>query len=441
MTHLTILGGGPAGLAVAYYAHLRGVPFLLFEKATAVGGLCRTFQHGSHRYDSGAHRFHDRDPEITRDVRELLGGDLAPVDAPSKVFLSGRLINFPPTPLNLLRHSGPKRLIAIGAELVLNYFKKNPVRSFEELAVARFGKTLAQEFLINYSTKLWGLPAHQLSPAVATRRLAGMKVSSLMREFIFRSDVTEHIDGKFLYPRLGYGMITEALAARIPPESLCTGKEVCAMDCEGGRIRRIHFTGGDVFEPPDRVVSTLPLVQLVRFLRNALPQAAHDASSGLYFRQIRLVFLRIAVRRISENASYYLPDPAFCISRVHEPKSRSLAMAPPEETSLVVEVPCNAKDELYCQPLAQLTERVIDELDKTGLLDRRRIIEWRHHLLPDAYPVYSLDSVSRVQVILESIRKSVRVDTLGRNGLFHYSHLHDQMRMGKDYMQELEACG
>jgi hypothetical protein len=67
----------------------------------------------------------------------------------------------------------------------------------------------------------------------------------------------------------------------------------------------------------------------------------------LRYRQIRLIFLRLRRPRVSAYASVYIPDPALCVSRLYEPKNRSAAMAPADETSLVVEVPCFADDAVY----------------------------------------------------------------------------------------------
>ena len=102
MNQLTILGGGPAGLGAAFYAHRANLPFVLFERSGTLGGMCRTFRHGEHSYDSGAHRFHARDQEVTRDLVELMGDELVAVDAPSIVWDHGRFIDFPPTPLSVL---------------------------------------------------------------------------------------------------------------------------------------------------------------------------------------------------------------------------------------------------------------------------------------------------------------------------------------------------
>src|SRR5215470_9960892 len=205
MSHITILGGGPAGLGVAFYARRAGVPFVLAEASSTLGGMCRTLEWGAHRYDTGAHRFHDRDPEITRDVAALLGDELVRVDAPSAILERGRFIDFPPTPLNAVFAYGPREAGRILADLARSTLRRHrPPVSFEDLAVRRFGRTLARRILLNYSAKLWGLPTDQLSPDVATRRLQGMTLRSLMYELVFPGGKTTHIDGTFLYPRRGY---------------------------------------------------------------------------------------------------------------------------------------------------------------------------------------------------------------------------------------------
>src|SRR5580658_458986 len=231
MSALTILGGGPAGFGAAFYAHRSGIPFQLFEKSPRLGGLCRTLRHGDHLYDCGAHRFHDRDAEITGDVRALMGDDLIEVNAPIKIYDRGRFIAFPPTPLNILfsgfnlRESG-----RIGIELIRSRSRGATGASFADFAISQFGETLARRLLLNYSEKLWGLPADQLSPDVATRRLQGMTLSSLFYEVLFPKKKTTHIDGSFLYPRNGYGQIVEALEASLPRESLRTGHDITRLE-------------------------------------------------------------------------------------------------------------------------------------------------------------------------------------------------------------------
>ena len=437
MTDLTILGGGPAGLGLAFYAHRAGRSFTLYERSNALGGMCRTLTHGGHRYDTGAHRFHDRDKEVTGDLRALMGAQLVPVRAPSAVWTRGRFVNFPPTPLNAMSSHGVRGAFRILFELLQARLRPRAAVSFEDFACNRFGPTLARGLLLNYCEKLWGLPAARLSPDIATRRLHGMTVRSLLVELFLPSRKTAHIDGEFLYPRRGYGEIAERLAAALPPQALRLEREIVGFELKGGSITALRFSTGPDAEVRGRVVSTLPVTVLARLLGDALPAAARAAAGRLRFRRIRLVFLRLSQATVTENASIYLPEPRWCVSRLYEPRNRSAEMAPAGETALVAEVPCFEGDELDRMTDADLGDRVVHELADIGLIHAESVLERRHHLLPFAYPVYALGYEEEMAVIAEGLAAISNLDTVGRAGGFVYSHLHDQLRFGKDYIAKL----
>ncbi|HVQ30316.1 MAG TPA: FAD-dependent oxidoreductase [Vicinamibacteria bacterium] len=433
---LLILGGGPAGLGVAFYAARASRPFALYERTAQFGGICRTFQHGEHRYDCGAHRFHDRDPAITADVRALLGEALQRVEAPNQVWDHGRFLDFPPTPLGLLRSCGFLEAGRLGLELVRERWRARPSHSLEDFAVSRFGVTLSRRILLNYSEKLWGLPAAELSPDAATRRLQGLTLISLVSELAFAHRKAAHLDGSFLYPREGYGQICGRIEASLPKTSLQPNRDVVRLECRKGAVSRIVFADGDALVPQGRIVSTLPLPTLVKLLGDALPPEAHRAAAALRFRQLRLLFVRLRRPHVSGNASIYLPDHRFCVSRVCEPKNRSAAMAPAGETGLVAEVPCFPEDPISRLPEGDLAARVIAELAEVGLLEPSQVLDWRHHFVGNAYPVYARGYAEHVGVIRVALPRLANLDTIGRAGLFFYSHLHDQLRWARDYIDE-----
>jgi len=122
---------------------------------------------------------------------------------------------------------------------------------------------------------------------------------------------------------------------------------------------------------------------------------------------------------------------------MYEPKNRSPRMAPAHETSLVVEVPCFTGDSIESTPTEDLATRVIAELSSIGIIEASKVIEWRHHFLPNAYPVYSLNYQNRVARIVKGLGAIANLDLVGRGGQFFYSHLHDQLRFGKDYVAGL----
>ena len=112
-------------------------------------------------------------------------------------------------------------------------------------------------------------------------------------------------------------------------------------------------------------------------------------------------------------------------------------MAPEGETSLVVEAPCFENDAVARLAPDAFRERVVRELASLGLLDPRTVIESREHFVPNAYPVYAHGYQRDVSVVQRAVDRISNLDTLGRAGRFVYSHLHDQLRYGRDYVDAL----
>ena len=92
---IDIIGGGPAGLSVGYYARKIGMNVTIYESTSLIGGNCKTIIDGEFRYDTGAHRLHDKDSTVTNEIKSLLGDSLLKVSSPSKIYFEGRFFNFP----------------------------------------------------------------------------------------------------------------------------------------------------------------------------------------------------------------------------------------------------------------------------------------------------------------------------------------------------------
>ena len=82
---------------------------------------------------------------------------------------------------------------------------------------------------------------------------------------------------------------------------------------------------------------------------------------------------------------------------------------------------------------------MVGELAALDLLDPRTVLETREHFIPNAYPVYAKDYARDALLVREALARVANLETLGRAGRFVYSHLHDQLRFGKDYVRELTA--
>ena len=149
---LYILGGGPAGVALSYYAHKNNIDFKLFEATSQIGGNCRTITHGDFKYDTGAHRLHDKVEKVTKVIKSVLKEDLLKVSAPSQIYLDSKKISFPLQLNNILNELSWNELKQIVFENTFNRIKpQKTFENFRDLAYQRYGKTLADLFLINYN--------------------------------------------------------------------------------------------------------------------------------------------------------------------------------------------------------------------------------------------------------------------------------------------------
>lgn len=326
--HLTILGGGVAGLAIGYYAAKRHVPATLYEAGHRVGGNCITLARGLFRYDSGAHRFHDKDPVITRDVQSLLGPELRSVNAPSQIYFEGKFIQFPLTPLNVLQRLGWRTSIRAIRDVLASRMLPTPNgHDFGSFAVRAYGETIAKAFLLGYSEKLWGVPPGRLSPRVSGRRLAGLNIRSFVREAMRGGRATHaHLDGAFYYPTTGYGAIADALATERGKGHIRLNSRVTRIVHRDGRIRAIEVGQQEIVHV-DEVASTLPLTLLLKALDPPPDEHLLAEARRLKFRNVILVAVFLDRPSITTNATVYFPSPDMWFTRVYEPRNRSPLMA------------------------------------------------------------------------------------------------------------------
>ena len=287
-TNLHILGGGPAGLTTGYYAKKHGLRnFTLFEAGENVGGNCRTLkirgvdcggsflQREDFRFDTGAHRFHDKDPQVTKEVKGLLGKDLLQVAAPSEIFFEGEFYRFPLLLSDLVQKLETKTLLRIALEKLYNRGGKQ-ADNFAEFAINQYGRTLAERFLLNYSEKLWGQPSHKLSTAIAGNRLKGLDLWNFLRSTVLGTPQNPtHLDGSFFYPKYGIGMISDKLCEFIGAEHIKLNHRINRLIHKDGRIERIIVDNGagedNIEVPVSTVVNTLPLTLSMRMLEPPPP--------------------------------------------------------------------------------------------------------------------------------------------------------------------------
>lgn len=435
--HLTILGGGPAGLAVGYYARKNELEFKIYESKNRIGGNCITLKHKDFLFDSGAHRFHDKDEEVTKEIKFLLGEELKKINAPSQIYYKGKLIDFPLSPLNLIKNLGLVDFTKASFKLLKARFTyRENEENFKSLALRKYGKVIAESFLLNYSEKLWGLPCDELSPSISGKRLKGLNLNTFLKELILgRTAKTEHLDGSFYYPKRGYGTIVEEIGKFCGYENIVLNSSVSKICHNTKKITEIQINGKEIIEI-DKVISTLPLKFLLQILEPRPPKHILKLAKTLRYRNLLLVTLFFKKESITPNASVYFPEPDFIFTRVYEPKNRSIYMSPPGKTSLVVEIPCQQEDDIWNLKIEEVIDLIKFKLIQIGWIKEEEVIDVWAGKLSHAYPILEIGYEDKIQEILDWIKNFNNLKISGRNGKFAYTHLHDMLIFGKEIIEE-----
>lgn len=435
---VTILGGGPAGLALGYYAKQKNYPFTIYEGQESIGGNCKTFKHKDFLFDSGAHRIHDKSGTITNTIKDLMADELKQIHSPSQIYKNGQFIDFPLTPLNLLSKLGLGNFTKAAIEIGLENLKKKPQKNtFENLALRAYGKYIAHNFLLNYSEKLWGTPCHRLSPQIAGKRLKGLNLKTFLIEGLFGMKAkTEHVDGAFYYPDYGIGSIFDRLANICDRRNIKTKHKVTKIYHQDQQIKRIELNHQHT-QDVQYLLNTLPLNVFLNILDPQPPQEILTLLQQIRFRNILLVVFMIDKPSINKNASMYFPDAEFPFTRIYEPKNRSAKMAPKHQTTLAVEIPCQTEDLYWQMDQQTLMEQIKNKVLKLGFFEEQELLDIVAKRLPFAYPILEIGFEEKVQAILNYLKTFNNLYTNGRNGIFKYSHIHDMFLTGKETIDQL----
>jgi len=434
---LHILGAGPAGLAVGYYAKKNNIAIKLYESSDRVGGNCKTYKQGEYRFDTGAHRFHDKFDNVTAEIRNLLGNKLLKVNVPSKIFSNGSFIDFPLNLINLFNTLNFNSILKISYENIVESIKINDSpTNFKDLAYSKYGKTLSERFLINYTKKLWGKDPATLDTSIAGERLINLDLVSVLKKSLGINDSKRNLDGSFYYPKFGFGTIFDKVTNYINPENVKLNSPVKELLHEDGKIKQLVY-GDNKVSNVKMVINSLPINLIIKMLNPSPPKNIIDIINSFEFRSLKLCICYLDLPRFSENASIYFPESIFPFTRIYEPKNRSRKMAPKEKTCIVIEIPFSDQDKIYSQPESAIFEHIISLLIGNKLIKKNKIIDYNFKNIQYAYPILDIAVEKKIDTVFSYLNTIKNMYHIGRNAEFQYLHTHKIFHKAEKLISQL----
>lgn len=426
-------------MGAAYQLARRGIAHpLVLEQRETVGGNAGSFEVDGIWADYGSHRLHPScDPEILADLQDLLGNDLASRPRHGRIRLRGRWIHFPLKPVDLVLHLPPPFALGVASDVVVGkLFRKTHSRpeTFSSVLERALGPTICSDFYFPYAEKIWGIPPEAISVAQARRRISANSLSKMIRKVASSvPGMKPPGAGRFYYPRLGYGEISERLykAAAAAGAVFRFGSRVTAIEREDNLITAVRFTQNneEVRIAVDNVWSTLPITVLARSIQPQPPAIVLEAASKISFRGMILIYLVLGQKQFTEYDAHYFPEASIPISRLSEPKNYSLASEPADRTLLCAELPTDRGSAEWEMTDEQLGKLLCQWLGEAGLPVSAPVLQAFTRRLPQAYPIYPVGYEAHFGVIDSWLQQIKGLLTFGRQGLFVHDNTHHALYM------------
>jgi protoporphyrinogen oxidase len=428
--HTLIVGAGISGLATAA-ALGPDHDFLVLEADAEIGGYCKTVVRDGFVWDYSGHFFHFKHPEIEAWLRERMPGQrILRVEKRSAIRYAGRYVDFP---FQKNIHQLPQDefidclhdlyfarapLELLSAEERAARERAGAVDSFEAMLYAKFGRSIADKFLVPYNEKLYATRLSRLDVDAMGRFFPYADLSDVVRN-MKRPDNASY-NAHFTYPEGGAIQYVNALASAVRPERIALSEPVVAIDLDA----RVARTPSRALRY-EQLVSSAPFDRLLR-----LCGVPHDAS---VFTSNKVLVFNLGFDRKGPRDPHwvYYPSRDTVFYRVGFYDN----IFDTERMSLYVEIglPTEAAVDVEA-----LRERVLADLRREGVVDDHRLVAWHHVVMDPAYVHITRASLAETARLRAALRAR-GVHSIGRYGGWTYCSIEDNIVEARALAEALRA--
>jgi len=429
-----VIGAGPAGITAARRISGAGVPVVVYEKESQVGGLSRTIQLWGQKVDLGPHRFFTTQQRVLAMWSQAVADKFSLVDRQTRILYHKRFFDYPLRPMNVLTNLG---ILDSGLSF-LSYCReqlpgcKTPGSTFESWVIQRFGRRLYEKFFKTYSEKLWGIPCSDLDSDFAVQRIRGFSLWEAVKSALHSgSNSHRTLVDQFAYPKGGAGMVYEQMAGEVKRSFglMKTDCEVQSVVRRGNAVQGVQLADGR-FEPFDHVISTMDMKSLLHGLR-PLPDDVEASLAQLNYRNTILVYLHVNSSRLFPDQWVYVHSPELEVGRITNFRNWAPELCAGKSTSIVaLEYWCYDDDSIWTTPDDQLIKSATRELHHSGLLNGSRVLDGSVVRIKGSYPVYRTGYKELLKPIVRFLNAIEGLTVIGRSACFKYNNQDHSMLMG-----------
>lgn len=398
-----IIGAGISGLS---YAAATNNDYLIIEQSDEIGGYCKTIRRGDYIWDYSGHFFHFQRPDIKDYVlKEIPMEEMLKVFKYTQIYYKGRYVDYP---FQMNIHQLPQEEF-IDCLYDLFAIEDNPaIDSFKSMIYAKFGKSIAEKFLIPYNEKLYATDLNKLDVDAMGRFFPYANKEEIIKNF--RSTEKKFYNSFFLYPKNGCGRIVESIASRVDKDKICLNEQLIGIDLEKKEAvtnrRTLKF---------DNLISTLPFPKLLDLAKVDYNKETYSWNKVLVF---NLGFDKKG--NDTQNNWVYFPDKELVFYRVGHYDN----IIGQDKMSLYVEIGFNHNETAI--DTEALLQRTLDDLQKVGVVTDQQLVDHHSVVMDPAYVHITTASEENKKVKMQQLGEH-NVYSIGRYGAWKYCSLEDNI--------------
>ena len=473
---IVIIGAGPAGLSAGYKLLKDSDMYdvIILEASKDIGGISKTVKYKGNRMDIGGHRFFSKDERVLEFWKEVMPIQSKPafdykklkrkvavdkngVDPEkkddvmlvrnrlSRIYYLNKFFDYPISlKWQTFKNLGFVRTMKSGFSYLKSIFFKKEENSLENFYINRFGKTLYSIFFEKYTEKLWGRSPSEISADWGAQRVKGLSIWVVIKDTfcrvfkVKRKKVETSLIEEFYYPKYGPGHFWESVSKKFVKMGgkLVKNSKVTKINFKGNRIVSVEC--GDIIYDGDIFISSMPLKDLVNSLdgNRDVPDDIERIANGLPYRDFVTVGVLVDKLKIKNETDIktlgnivpdcwiYVQDDSVKLLRIQIFNNWSPYMVndPNKNVWIGAEYTCSVDDKLWNLNNKDTMKFVVSELEKIGIIDSSKVLDYHVERIEKAYPSY-FDTYDEIDTLVEYINKFDNLYCVGRNGQHRYNNM------------------
>lgn len=397
-----IIGAGISGLSYACFSKNK---CLILEKDSEIGGYCKTIKKEDFVWDYSGHFFHFQNKDVEEYVcKNIAAEQIAHCEKHTQIKYKDQYVDFPFQ--KNIHQLSKEELIDCLYDLYTT--TGGEYKTFKQMLYAKFGKSIAEKFLIPYNEKLYACDLDLLDVDAMGRFFPYADKEDIIKNF--KNSNNSSYNSHFTYPRGGAIEYVKSLASHLDIETISVNETVVSIDT----VNKVVITDKREIKY-DNLISTIPFTILLDYCNINYDKRIYSWNKVLVF---NLGFDKKGVDKV--NNWIYFPDKTLSFYRIGYYDN----IFNTDRLSLYVELGFDKNEENI--DIEYFKHKVLEDLKLSGIISDHKLVASHHVLMNPAYVHINKKSISDVAKHKEELAKH-NVYSIGRYGSWTYCSIEDNI--------------